>query len=71
MNLTKITFTVDSKITLLESLKYASKEMKITALPPMNKPVKGILSACRIPPSAASLNAQRAVILSIVYLFLI
>jgi len=45
--------------------------MNITALPPMNKPVKGILSAWRIPPSAASLNAQRAVILSIVYLFLI
>jgi hypothetical protein len=69
MNLTKITFTVDSNITLRESLKYEIKEMKITALPPINKPVNGILSAWRIPPKAASLNAQRAVILSIVNLF--
>ncbi len=38
-------------------------EIKITAVLPMNKPVSGILRACRIPPSAASLNAHKAVIL--------
>lgn len=45
INFTKTTFKVDSKITLLESLKYASNEMNITALPPINKPVNGIFSA--------------------------
>ena len=44
-------------------------EINITALPPTNKPVNGILNACRMPPNAASLKAQRAVILSIVNLF--
>jgi len=42
----------------------------MTALLPINSPVKGILSACRIPPKAASLKAQMAVTLSIVILFL-
>lgn len=56
-------------MTFRESEKYAINEINITALPPTNSPVKGILSACRIPPNAASLKAQRAVILSIVILF--
>jgi hypothetical protein len=43
--------------------------MKITAALPTNKPVKGILRICKIPPKAASLKAQRAVILSIAVLF--
>jgi hypothetical protein len=33
----------------------------MAADPPTKTPLKGILNACRIPPSAASLNAHNAV----------
>ena len=44
-------------------------EINITAVLPINNPVRGIFSACRIPPRAASLNAQSAVILFIAFIF--
>ena len=47
----------------LRGAKYAIIERKITATPPINKPVKGIFRAWRTPPKAASLKAHRAVIL--------
>ncbi len=44
--------------------------MNITAAPPTNRPVNGILRMCKIPPRAASLNAHSAVIFSTAVLFL-
>ena len=40
------------------------REINIAANPLNNAPLKGILKACRIPPSTDSLNAHNAVILT-------
>ena len=59
--LTKITIKVDFRIWDFEFEYWAIREIKKTAAPPTNNPVKGILKACKIPPRAASLNPQSAV----------
>jgi hypothetical protein len=63
--LIKITTKVDLIIIFFLSENADKREMNITAAPPINRPVNGILNACKIPPNAASLNPHKAVIRSI------
>ena len=61
----KITITQAFNISPREVENNAINEIRITANPLSNAPLKGILNACRIPPSTDSLKAQSAVSLMI------